>query len=115
MVDVELVKDHTGTDTVQISDKDGFVFMHFEHPVEWCKLDPHTGAEFAEAFARACYKAVNGDTPTTGKKSQITEQIRLRVIKRVELMLRSMASEVNVPAYKVQAEKIVDIIMGEFA
>ena len=109
----QILHDYEGTRTVQISDKDGMVIMHFEKPVKWCALDPSTGAQFAEAFARACYKAVSGDTPTTQKRSQITEQLRLRLSKRVELMLGSFARETKQDR-KVQATALVDMMMSEF-
>lgn len=105
--------DGPGTDTVQLSDRDGFVFLHFEKPVEWVKLDPGTASKFAEATARAAYKCVAGDTPTTTAQSQITEQVRVRCKNRVAMMIRSMATEAPVPSYELQAIRIVDAILKE--
>lgn len=109
----ELLQDREGTRTVQVSDHEGLVVMHFEKPVRWCALDPGTASGFAEAIARAAYKAVAGDTPTTVAKSQITEQLRVRLVKRVELMLGSFEREAPRPDYKVQATRIVDTCLKE--
>jgi hypothetical protein len=102
-----------GTDTIQISDRDGMCILHFDHPVEWCALDPATAASVAEALARASYKAKFGDVPTTQAKSQITEQLRVRMCKRVELMLQSMAGEIPRVEFKVQAERVTDAVFKE--
>mgnify|MGYP001572496761 CR=1 FL=1 len=101
------------TQTIQISDRDGLCIMHFEKPVEWVALDPSTAASVAEALARASYKAKFGDVPTTEKKSQITEQLRVRLTKRIELMLQSMAGEVPRVEFKVQASRVTDEIFKE--
>jgi hypothetical protein len=114
-VSAQILRDGDGTHTVQISDHNGLVVMHFERAVRWCALDPQTAARFAEAFARAAYKAVAGDTPTTQKRSQITEQLRVRMTRRVELMLGSFERESLRPDPKVQATRIVDEIFKEVA
>jgi hypothetical protein len=101
------------THTVQLSDKDGLVIMHFEKPVEWVALDPATAAALSESMARASYKAKFGDTPSTEKRSQITEQLRVRMQRRIELMLRSMAGESPVPEFKLQATRVVDAVFKE--
>jgi kynureninase len=105
--------DGPGTDTVQLSDRDGFLFLHFEKPVEWVKLDPQTASRLAETMARVAYKCVAGDTPTTTAQSQITEQLRVRCKNRVAMMIRSMAAEAPVPSYELQAIRIVDAILKE--
>lgn len=105
--------DGPGTDTVQLSDRDGFLFLHFEKPVEWVKLDPGTASRLSETMARVAYKCVAGDTPTTMAQSQITEQLRVRCKNRVKMMLRSMASEAPTPDYDIQASRIVDAILKE--
>lgn len=102
-----------GTRTIQISDRDGLCILHFEKPVLWCALDPSTAAAVAEALARASYKAKFGDVPTTEKRSQITEQLRVRVQKRVELMLQSMAGEVPRVEFSVQATRVTDAVFKE--
>jgi hypothetical protein len=102
-----------GTDTVQLSHKDGFVFLHFERPIEWVKLDPPTANRVAEAMARAAYTSVSGDTPTTQAKSQITEQLRVRLKNRVSIMIRSAYSEAPIPSPEIQATRIVDECMKE--
>jgi hypothetical protein len=114
-VSAQILIDEDGTRTVQLSDRDGLVVMHFEKPVRWCALDPATAARFAEACARAAYKAVAGDTPTTQAKSQVTEQIRVRLVARVELMLRTFEGEAPRPELKVQASNVVDACMKELA
>lgn len=101
------------TQTIQISDRDGLCILHFEKPVEWVALDPATAASVAEALARSSYKAKFGDTPTTEKQSQITEQLRVRVQKRVELMLQSMAGEIPRVEFSVQAVRVTDAVFKE--
>src|SRR5258708_29788644 len=61
-----------GTRTVQLSDKDGLVLMHFEKPVRWVALDPATAGALAESMAKAAYKVYSGDVPAEGTK-QLTE------------------------------------------
>lgn len=107
--------DNEGTRTVQVSNRDGDVVLHFERPIRYCALDAGTAARFAEAVARAAYTAVAGDTPTTIKRSQITEQIRLRLTRRVELMLGSFDRAAPRPEPKVQAAAIVDECLKEVA
>lgn len=102
-----------GTHTVQVSHRDGLAIMHFEKPVRWCALDPETARNFAEAMSRAAYAAFSGDTPTTHDRSAITEQIRVRLVKRVELMLGSFDRETPRPRLKVQATRIVDKCLKE--
>ena len=98
-----------GTRTVQISDRDGMVYLHFEKPITWCALDPATAGAFAEAMAQAAYKVYSGDVPAADKK-QLTERLRIKCKNRVELMLRSMAAEVPAPEYGLQATKVGDEI-----
>lgn len=104
-----------GTQTIQLSDKDGMVIMHFEKPVEWVALDPATAVRVAEAMARASYNAKFGDVPTTQQRSSITEQIRIRLRNRVKLMLASMATDAPAPSYDMQATRIVDAVLKEVA
>lgn len=101
-----------GTHTVQLSDRDGKVILHFERPVSWCALDPATAGALAEAMAQAAYKVYSGDVPAEGKK-QLTERLRIKCKNRVELMLRSMAAEVPAPEYGIQAAKVVDAVFKE--
>lgn len=101
-----------GTRTVQLSDRDGLVLMHFEKPVRWVALDPATAGALAESMAQAAYKVYSGDVPAEGKK-QLTERLRIKCRNRVELMLRSMAAEVPAPEYAIQATKVVDAIFKE--
>lgn len=108
-----ILQDNEGTRTVQVSERHGDVVLHFERPIRYCALDAATAARFAEAVARAAYTAVSGDTPTTTNRSQITEQIRVRLVRRVELMLGSFAREAPMPEFKVQACAIVDECLKE--
>ena len=101
-----------GTDTVQLSDRDGKVVMHFERPVAWVALDPATAGALAEAMAQAAYKCYSGDVPDPQKK-QITERLRIKATNRVEMMLRSMAGESPMPDFKLQATRVVDAIFKE--
>lgn len=104
-----------GTSTVQLSDKDGLVIMHFEAPVNFVALTPQTAAALSEAMARASYKAKFGDVPTTEKKSAITERIRIKLKNRVKVMLQSFLGEVPAPDVEVQATRVVDACMKELA
>ena len=95
--------------TVQLSDRDGYVILHLDRAAEWIALDPATAGALAEAMAQAAYKVYSGDVPDKDKK-QLTERLRVKCKNRVELMLRSMAGEVPVPEYGIQATKVVDEI-----
>lgn len=101
-----------GTRTVQLSDKGGFVMLHFEKPVRWVALDPSTAGALAESMAKAAYKVYSGDVPAEGAR-QLTERLRIKCKNRVELMLRSMAAEVPAPEFGLQATKVVDAIFKE--
>lgn len=105
--------DGPGTDTVQLSDYEGHVCLHFERPVSFVKLDPPTASSLAEAMARAAYKCISGDVPTTMAKSQITEQMRIRLKNRVAIMIRSMENDTPSPSYEVRAHRIVDELLKE--
>lgn len=111
---VQITGDYEGTRSVQLSDRDGQVIMHFEKPVRWVALDPMTAGRLAEAMARASYKAVAGDTPTP-RKTQILDRIRARLVVRVTRMLESFDNKQPRPHPKVQATQIVDQILKEAA
>lgn len=108
----EVLHDHEGTRTVQLSDRDGDVIMHFERPVRWVALDAMTAARLGEAMARASYKAMAGDTPTP-HRTQLTDTIRARLVARVTLMLRSFDVRSPRPDPKIQATEIVDQCLKE--
>lgn len=114
MSDVQIIGDYEGTRSVQLSDKDGNVILHFEKPVQWVALDPMTAGRLAEAMARASYKAVAGDTPTP-QRTQILDRIRARLVKRVELMIKTFEERAPKPHPKVQATEIVDKVLKEVA
>ena len=101
-----------GTDTVQLSDRDGKVVMHFQRPVEWVALDPQTAGKLAEAMSRASYKATFGDVPTP-QKTQIVDVLRVRLVRMVEIMLGSFDKRAPRPHPKVQATEIVDRVLQE--
>ena len=107
------LKSETGTDKLILSDHNGMVVMHFDHPVEWVALDPETARVVAEQMARKAYACTFGDTPTTTDKSQMTEQLRARMKNRVKTMLTGWFD--NPPAPEVQARNIVDAIFKEVA
>lgn len=110
----EVLHDNEGTRTVQLSDRDGLVVMHFEKPVRWVALDPQTAMALAEAMARAGYKAIAGDTPTP-HRTQIADMIRARLVRRVELMIRSFEGRAPRPDPKIQATEVVDQVLKEVA
>lgn len=102
-----------GTDTLILGHEDGHVFMVFERPVKFVKLDAVTAVKVAEQMARDSYHAMFGDTPTTGSKSVIAEQKRATLVKRVELMIKSMQERGDHPS--LQANAVVDAVMTELA
>ena len=108
----EVMQDNEGTRTVQLSDRDGLVILHFEKPVRWVALDPQTASQLAEAMARASYKAVAGDAPTP-QRTQITDMIRARIVNRVTMMIQSFDTRAPRPHPKVQATEIVDRVLQE--
>ena len=108
----EVLNDPEGTRTVQLSDRDGNVVMHFEKPVRWVALDPQTAMALAESMARAGYKVLSGDTPTP-QKTQLTDMIRVRLINRVTLMIRTFEGRSPKPDPKHQATEIVDRVLQE--
>lgn len=108
-----LDKSGPGTDTMALGEEDGHVFLIFEKPVKWVKLDPLTAKNVGERMARDSYKALFGDTPTTQARSVIVEQKRSTLVTRVEHMLRSMAEQGQHP--KMQANAVVDQVMQELA
>lgn len=98
--------------TVQLSDRDGLVILHLDKASEWIALDPVTAGALAEAMAKAAYKIYSGDVPAEEKK-QITERLRIKCKNRVELMLRSMATEVPAIDVGIQATRVVDTVFKE--
>lgn len=108
----EGVHPHDICQTVQLSDRNGYVILHLDRPSEWIALDPATAGSLAEAMAKAAYKVYSGDVPAEGTK-QLTERLRIKCRNRVELMLRSMAAETPAPEYTIQATKVVDAVFKE--
>ena len=106
-----ILKGKEGTDKIILSDHGEYVVMHFPSPVDYCALDAETARVVSEQMARKAYKCVYGDTPTTTDKSQITEQIRVRLKNRVRTMLIGWSDAP--PAHDVQARHIVDEIMKQ--
>lgn len=102
-----------GVHTMIVGDEKGNVILRFPKPVEWVALDPETARQVAESIARTAYKARFGDTPTTEKKSQITEQLRTKLKNRVTLMLRTFSNKAPVPPLEAQAVEIVDQLLNE--
>ena len=108
----EVLNEPEGTRTVQLSDRDGNVIMHFEKPVRWVALDPQTAMKLGETMARAGYKVLSGDTPTP-QKTQVTDMIRVRLINRVAIMIRSFETRSPRPEPKHQATEIVDAVLRD--
>lgn len=101
-----------GANTVQLSDRNGYVILHLDRAAQWIALTPDIAGQLAESMAKAAYKVYSGDVPDD-KKKQITERLRIKCRNRIELMLRSMAAEVPAPEYAIQATKVVDAIFKE--
>lgn len=109
-----LDKSGPGTDTLAVGTEDGHVFLIFEKPVKFVKLDAITALKIGERLARDSYKAffgADGDDPTTQSKSVIADQKRAVLVVRVEHMIRSMQDKGEHP--KFQAHAIVDQVMQE--
>lgn len=100
-----------GTHTIAIGERDGQVIFRFVRPVDWVSLDPETARAAAEQIARLAYKARFGDTPTTERKSAITDALSARMRLRVGKMLQSMEGQ----DMKIQSNAIVDMILTELA
>lgn len=100
-----------GTHTIAIGEANGEVVLRFERPVDWVSLDSETARNVAEQIARSAYKARFGDTPTTQRKSAITDALSARMRLRVQKMLQSMEGQ----DLKIQSNAIVDMILTEIA
>lgn len=106
--------DGPGTQTVGVDREDGFVYLRFEKPVMWVKLDPGTALAVGQQLAKDSYHAKFGDEPDE-KFKQLTEQVRITCKNRVALMLRSFMGRAPIPPFEIQASEIVDACLREVA
>ena len=102
-----------GTDTVALGHEDGHVFLIFEKPVKWVKLDPITAAMVANQMATDGYHAKYGDTPGGQSKSVIADQKRIILVRRVEKMIQAMQNAVPATHPQLQAQAVVDAMLQE--
>lgn len=106
--------DGPGTDTLGVGDEDGYVVLRFKEPVLWVKLDPATALSVGQAIAGKSYRAKFGDDPTP-QRTALTDQLRVTLVRRIELMLGSFEREAPRPDLKIQAARVVDTCLSEVA
>lgn len=104
-----------GTHTLAIGDRDGLVIMTFERPVKWVALDPETGRQAAEQLARSSYKAKFGDTPTTQRRSAISDQKIATLRIRLRNILKGELPGADEAKYAITANAMLDAVLTEIA
>lgn len=104
-----------GTDTVVIGEERGQVILRFQKPVWYLALDPETARQVAEKIARDSYKARFGDTPTTERRSAITDQ-KIAVLRvRARNILKGSFAGAEETSFATAANAIVDAVLSEMA
>lgn len=99
---------------------EGQVVVRFPQPMAFIVMEPENARTIGEGLARAAFEAQTGKAPPpTGSeilrvaRERMTEQIRLKLIARIALMLNSETLIQLAP--KDRALRIVDTIMKEIA
>lgn len=107
-----------GATVCKVTAHSGLVILHFPNPIEWCGLDPQTAVMVGEQMARAAFHIRHGYEPRpnadvlqTEIRKQAVEQVRVRMINRAVLMLRSFQEKK--PPLEVQARELVEKILAE--
>ena len=93
---------------VQLSDHLGYVCLTFEKQCDRLTLTPAEAVTMGEAISRQSYRAVHGDFPYGGTK-QTLEQLRIRCVNRVAMMLAKDITDKK--TRKVKATALVDEMM----
>lgn len=108
----------TGATACMVTSHAGLVVLHFPHSVEWAGLDPQTAVMVGEQMARAAFRIRHGYEPRPNAdilqaeiKKKAIEQVRVRMINRSVLMLRTFLE--TKPPLEVQARELVEKILQE--
>jgi len=102
-----------GETTIAIGVQKGRVEIRFHKPLDWCSFEPEEARQIGEAIAKAAFKARYGSMPINGGGSQITAQIRDRLVTRVMMMSLSMNEQGK--SREFVARQIVDTVLSEVA
>ena len=102
------IGDAISTNKVILSDFRGMVCLTFEQRVDCLTLTPQEALTMSEALGRQAYKSKFGDFPS-GKSKQGIEQLRIRAVNRVKLILGKIISDET--ARNARAVAIVDEVM----
>lgn len=105
----------SGTHTIAIGDRNGQVVLRFERPVEWVSLDAETARNVAEQIARSSYKAKFGDTPTTERRSAISDQKVATLRIRLRNILKGELPGADEAKYAITANAMLDAVLTEIA
>ena len=111
------MSDPTSNVDVALGVEDGKVVMKWQQPTACIIFDPQNAFQIGEAMARAAHEARFGVAPTDESylaaqiRARITENLRVKAINRVTLMLRAGSLEGKTPGYRATA--IVDAILRE--
>ncbi len=101
-----------GTDTVAVGAFNDSVVLQFVKPVSWVALDANTAKQIGEFIARAGY-AVESKDDVTGTKPIIIEQIRQRIVVKVEHLLKSEIVNGKLDNAGLTANRCVEIMLKE--
>lgn len=102
---------------VAIGVVDGRVVARWRDPTSEIVFDPQNAFQIGEAMARAAHEARFGVAPTDESyiagqiRARVTENLRVRAINRVVLMLGSMERQGKAPGHI--AAQLVDAILRE--
>ena len=98
--------------TIAIGRNGDRVVLRFHKAVEWVALDSETARKAAEEMAKCAYAAHYGVMPATGR-SQISDEKRNAMVRRISLMLASFARAQPMPSNRKMAEALVDTLLAE--
>ena len=109
-----------GSVDVAIGVFEGKVIATWQKPTTQIVFDPQNAFQIGEAMARAAHEAKYGAPPQSDGgyiaeqvKARVTENMRVRMINRVVLMLGSMQRQKKTPGHIAMA--LVDAILREVA
>ena len=93
---------------VILSDFKGMVCLTFEKRTDCLTITPQEALTMSEALGRQAYKSRFGDFPD-GASKQTVEQLRIRSVNRVSMMLKNLIPDG--PRRKIRATALVDEVM----
>lgn len=106
-----------GKNLVMVGDEKGQVFLRFEEPKLWLKMEPQNAFDIAEAIARAAHKARFGEAVASDAnylagqvRARLTEDLRDRMVVRAALVMRDLIEKKQSPDYV--ARQVVDTIFA---